>query len=74
MDIFDTRRQYNSIEEGIEEHASEYSWNIESKLFPQLTIEQQKLWKEEIEQACISGGYFGVGIAKDERYHKKSLA
>lgn len=60
--------QYDSIEAGIQAHAETYSFNIESKLFNQLTKEQQKLWREEIEQACISGGEAGVELARDPRY------
>ena len=40
--------------------AKTYSFNIESCLFPQLTKEQQVLWKKEIEQAVISGIEFGI--------------
>ena len=60
--------QYASIEAGIKAHAEEYSFNIESKLFNQLTKEQQALWRKEIEEACISGGYNGLNLAKDPRY------
>lgn len=60
--------QYDSIEAGIQAHAETYSFNIESELFNQLTKEQQKLWREEIEQACISGGDAGYTLAKDPRY------
>lgn len=35
--------------------AEEYSFNIESQLFPTLNDEQQKLWKAEIEQAYMAG-------------------
>ena len=60
--------QYDSIKAGIQAHAETYSFNIESELFNQLTKEQQKLWRKEIEQACISGGDAGVELAKDSRY------
>jgi hypothetical protein len=60
--------QYPSIKDGIETYASIYSFNIESQLFPQLTKEQQVLWRKEIEQACISGGDVGVTLARDQRY------
>ena len=60
--------QYPSIEDGIKAHAEVYSFNIESELFNQLTKEQQVLWRKEIEQACISGGDAGVGLARDIRY------
>ena len=60
--------QYDSIKAGIQAHAETYSFNIESELFHQLTKEQQKLWRKEIEQACISGGEMGVELAKDPRY------
>ena len=35
--------------------AEEYSFNIESSLFQQLTKEQQALWRKEIEQAYNAG-------------------
>ena len=60
--------QYSSIKDGIKTYAKNYSFNIESKLFNQLTKEQQVLWRKEIEQACISGGEAGVELAKDPRY------
>lgn len=60
--------QYSSIKDGIKTYAENYSFNIESKLFNQLTKEQQVLWRKEIEQACISGGEAGVELAKDPRY------
>lgn len=60
--------QYDSIKSGIQTYAETYSFNIESKLFLQLTKEQQELWRKEIEQACINGGEAGVELAKDTRY------
>ena len=60
--------QHDSIKGGIKAHAETYSFNIESKLFNQLTKEQQELWRKEIEQACISGGEAGVELARDTRY------
>lgn len=60
--------QYDSIKAGIQAHAETYSFNIESELFQQLTKEQQKLWRKEIEQAVISGGEMGVELARDMRY------
>jgi len=60
--------QYNSIEAGIQRYAGTYSFNIESKLFNQLTKEQQGLWRKEIEQAYIIGGETGVELARDPRY------
>ena len=65
---YDNRIQYDSIKSGIEAFASTYSFNIESKLFPQLTKEQQRLWREEIEQAAIAGGESGVELSRDNRY------
>ena len=62
--------QYSSIKDGIKTYAENYSFNIESKLFNQLTKEQQVLWRKEIEQACITGGEAGVELAKDPRYKK----
>ena len=62
--------QYPSVKDGIQAHAEDYSFNIESELFNQLTKEQQALWRKEIEEACISGGYAGYQLAKDPRYKK----
>ena len=67
-DPYEQRVQYDSIRAGIQAHAETYSFNIESKLFNQLTKEQQELWRKEIEQACISGGDMGVELARDTRY------
>lgn len=67
-DPYEQRVQYDSIKAGIQAHAKIYSFNIQSELFNQLTIEQQKLWRKEIEQACISGGDAGVELARDPRY------
>lgn len=50
---------------GIQTHAQMYSFYSQSELFNQLTKEQQKLYIKEIEQACISGGFNGVKLAKD---------
>lgn len=68
IDPYEKCVQYASVESGIKAHAEVYSFNIESELFNQLTKEQQKLWRKEIEQACISGGYCGLNLAKDPRY------
>ena len=68
IDPYEQLIQYPSREDGIKAHAEDYSWNIESELFQQLTPEQQKLWRKEIEQACISGGYCGLNLQKDSRY------
>ena len=62
--------QYDSIKAGIQAHAETYSFNIESELFNQLKKEQQALWKKEIEQAYISGGYSGIELVKDLRYNE----
>ena len=67
-DPYDQCIQYPTVRDGIEAHAETYSFNIESQLFPQLTKEQQALWRKEIEQACISGGEVGVELARDIRY------
>ena len=67
-DPYEQRVQYDSIKTGIKAHAETYSFNIKSELFNQLTKEQQKLWRKEIEQACISGGDAGYSLAKDPRY------
>ena len=63
--------QYASRESAIKAHAEDYSWNIESELFQQLTHEQQKMWRKEIEQAVISGGYCGLNLATDNRYNQE---
>lgn len=68
IDPYEQCIQYASIESGIQAHAEIYSFNIESVLFNQLTKEQQALWRKEIEQACISGGYAGYSLARDPRY------
>lgn len=68
---FCEQTQYNPIKASIQIHASDYSFNIESKLFNQLTKEQQELWRKEIEQAYISGGETGVELARDPRYNPK---
>ena len=70
-EMLDPNIQYASREIGIQAHAETYSFNIESKLFNQLTKEQQALWRKEIEQACISGGYCGLELANDKRYDKE---
>lgn len=67
-DPYITCIQYGNKELAIKAHAEDYSFNIESELFNQLTKEQQALWRKEIEQACISGGYSGLNLAKDPRY------
>jgi len=66
----DERIQYASVDDGIYAHAETYSFNIPSELFDQLTPEQQKLWRKDIEDAVISGGYCGVELARDERYEE----
>jgi len=68
IDPYEHLIQCPSREDGIKAYAEDYSWNIESELFQQLTPEQQKLWRKEIEQACISGGYCGLNLQKDRRY------
>lgn len=73
IDLYEQRIQYDSIKAGIQAHAEIYSFNIESELFNQLTKEQQKLWREEIEQACISGGEAGVELARDPRYKENQM-
>ena len=60
--------QYDSIRAGIYAYAETYSFNIQSKLFNQLTKEQQWLWNKEIKQAVINGGEAGVELARDPRY------
>ena len=68
IDPYELLVQYPSVNDAIQAHAEIYSFNIESELFSQLTKEQQKLWREEIEEACISGGNAGYLLAKDTRY------
>ena len=62
--------QYASIDGAIKAHAEDYSFNIESELFQQLTPEQQKMWRKEIERAVLSGAYSGLNLARDERYEE----
>lgn len=69
----DNRIQYSSVEDAIKAHAKTYSFNIESILFPQLTEEQQKLWRKEIEQACISGGDAVVSLCKPSDEQMKAI-
>ena len=66
--------QYTNREAGIKAHAEEYSFNIDSELFQQLTPEQQKLWRKEIEQAVVSGGHCGLELAKDKRYDEEPVS
>ena len=70
MTKIDNKIQYASIDDGIHAYAEDYSFNIESELFNQLTKEQQVLWQKEIEQAAISGGHYGVELARDKRYEE----
>jgi hypothetical protein len=70
---YDNKIQYDSVKSGIEAFASTYSFNIESKLFPQLTKAQQQLWREEIEQAVIAGGEDGAELARDNRYKENRM-
>ena len=62
--------QYASIDGAIKAHAEDYSFNIESELFHQLTPEQQKMWRKEIERAVLSGAYSGLNLARDKRYEE----
>lgn len=66
----DPRIQYASIDAATKAHAEDYSFNIESELFQQLTPEQQKMWRKEIEQAVLSGAYSGLNLARDKRYEE----
>lgn len=61
----------DNIEELINQYAKTYSFNIESRLFPQLTHEQQSLWVKEIEYAVISGCKYGLDITNNED-HKEA--
>lgn len=49
----------NISEQDIKDFSQEYSFHIPSELFCQLTHEQQKLWRKEIEEAVIAGAHFG---------------
>ena len=44
--------------------AKNYSFNIESQLFHQLSKEQQILWKKEIEEAYTNGKKNGIEQTK----------
>lgn len=44
--------------------SKEYSFNIESQLFHQLSKEQQILWKKEIEEAYTNGKKNGIELTK----------
>jgi len=69
--VGDKTIMYASREAGIKSFAETYSFNIESILFNQLTLEQQELWRKEIENAVISGGEMGLELADDKRYDKE---
>ena len=49
----------NISQQDIKEFAKQYSFHVPSELFYQLTNEQQKLWRKEIEEAVISGANYG---------------
>ena len=68
IDPYEKDVQYPSVKDAIQAHAEIYSFNIESKLFNQLTKEQQVLWRKEIEEACVNAGNAGYLLAKDTRY------
>ena len=53
-----------NIETVIDCFSKEYSFNIDSELFPALTTEQQKLWKKEIECAVKAGAKYGIRLSK----------
>jgi hypothetical protein len=53
-----------NIEAVINCFSKEYSFNIDSELFPTLTPEQQKLWKKEIEYAIKAGAEYGIRLSK----------
>lgn len=67
-DLYEQCIQYPSIKDAIQAQAETYSFNIESELFQQLTKEQQKLWRKEIEEAYVNAGNAGYLLAKDTRY------
>lgn len=72
--VADKRIMYASREAGIRSFAETYSFNIESVLFNQLTLEQQKMWRKEIENAVINGGEMGLELADDKRYDKIEIS
>ena len=53
-----------NVETVIDCFSKEYSFNIDSELFPTLTTEQQKLWKKEIEYAVKAGAEYGIRLSK----------
>lgn len=65
---YDTRKQYNTIEDAKVGFIEEYSFNIESNLYLSLSPEQQKLWLIDIQHAVKSGIDYGIELANDKRY------
>ena len=66
--LYDTRKQYDSIEGAKVGFIEEYSFNIESDLYSSLSTEQQKLWLIDIQHAVKCGIEYGVELSNDERY------
>lgn len=66
--LYDTRKQYNSVEDAKLGFIEEYSFNIESDLYSSLSTEQQKLWLIDIQHAVKCGIEYGVELSNDERY------
>ena len=64
-------KMYANRKAGIKSFAETYSFNIESVLFNQLTLEQQELWRKEIENAVINGGEIGLELSDDKRYDER---
>ena len=60
--------QEEPVSEGLEEAASQYSFNIPSAIFNDLTPVWQNIWKREIEGAFIAGAKW-----KEEQMIKKAI-
>ena len=54
------------LETAVNSFSKEYSFNIDSELFPMLTSEQQKLWKKEIEYAIKAGAEYSVKLLQSK--------
>ena len=54
----------SKIQDKIKSFSEEYSFLIPSELFYQLTTEQQKLWKKEIEDAIVNGVKYGLELSE----------
>ena len=61
----------HSPKDEITAFAKDYSFNIESELFQQLTKDQQALWRKDIEQAVKAGGCHGFDLIDYKNINNK---